>query len=102
MTSKDDVQREIKEKGLNAPRVTPAMITDFIQKETYQRLPGTLHTICVLTMKNGYTILGQSACISEANFNFDLGKKIAREKALEACWEMFGFALACQQRGIKL
>ena len=88
------IEAEIQEKKLVAPRVTMSHIESAIDEEIYQRIEGTTITICVLRMKNGFSVTGESACISPENFDVDLGKKIAKQKALDKCWELFGFHLA--------
>lgn len=50
-------------------------------------------SICVLVMKNGFTVLGKSAPASPENFNADLGKQYAYEDALRQLWPLMGFAL---------
>jgi hypothetical protein len=50
-------------------------------------------TFCVLVLKSGFTVVGTSACIDEETFDIDVGRRIARKKAIDKCWELFGFAL---------
>ena len=50
-------------------------------------------TICVLTLKNGYLVTGESACISMDNFNEQIGKDIARANAIEKVWMLEGYLL---------
>jgi hypothetical protein len=50
-------------------------------------------SICILVMRNGFTIIGKSAPASTANFNADLGKKLAYEDAIRQLWPLMGFAL---------
>lgn len=50
-------------------------------------------TIAVLTLSNGFQVTGESACASAANFNAELGRKIARDKAVEKVWMLLGFEL---------
>jgi hypothetical protein len=52
-----------------------------------------LLTFCVLVLQNGFTVTGESACVSPENFDFELGKKIARQKAVEKVWPLLGYAL---------
>jgi hypothetical protein len=52
-----------------------------------------LMTVCVLLLKNGFTVLGTSACADPANFNKELGQNLAREKAKEQLWPLLGFEL---------
>ncbi len=97
-----------------APRVTPADIeseirsvhyftaSDAIQNESAvhehgdegwflgdtQRL-----TICVIQLRNGFTVTGESACASPENFNAGIGRRIARENAVAKVWPLLGFRL---------
>lgn len=100
--SDDAIEREIQEKGLTAPRITPQQIQEAILDETYQHIQGTTVTVCVLQLRNGFTVTGHSACVSMENFDVELGKKIARQKAFDKCWELFGFQLASELSGFKL
>lgn len=50
-------------------------------------------TFCVLTLKNGFTVTGESACASPENFDADTGRQIARENAVSKVWPLLGFAL---------
>jgi len=56
-----------------------------------------LLTICVLTLKNGFTCIGTSACVSPENFNKEIGESIARKRAEEQIWPLMGYHLAQQQ-----
>lgn len=69
-------------------------ILDKITKATYTVLPNGRTTICQLTLENGFTVEGQSACVDPANFNQALGEKYAYEKALDKIWELEGYLLA--------
>jgi hypothetical protein len=89
----DTIEQEIVAKGLTAPRLTPALIDAAIVGETYHRFPGTTLTVCVLTLRNGFNVTGESAAASPENFNAELGQKIAREKAREKVWALEGYLL---------
>lgn len=52
-----------------------------------------LLSVCILVMRNGFTIIGKSAPASAANFNADLGKKLAYEDAIRQAWPLEGYAL---------
>lgn len=43
-------------------------------------------TLCVMVLKNGFVAVGQSACADIANFDAELGRKLAREDALRQAW----------------
>ena len=55
--------------------------------------PLKILTICILVMKNGFTVIGHSAPASPDNFNAELGRKFARENAMRQLWPLMGFAL---------
>lgn len=105
-----------------APRITPEQIEDTIVSEHYftarqgaraalldeatetgntdkayagVRLPVALGlmTICVLVLRNGYTVVGISACADPANFNRDIGERIARGNAVNQIWPLLGYQL---------
>lgn len=87
------VEQEISEKGLTAPRVTPAMIDVAIAGEDYHVFPGTTVTVACLKLRNGFTVTGESACASPANFDQALGRKIARGNARGKILALEGYAL---------
>jgi hypothetical protein len=92
-----------------APRVTLANIESAIDSTFYfsgrqavvltapvgQYVPPGLEalTVCLLVMKNGFTIIGKSAPASPENFNPELGRKYAYEDAVRQVWPLMGFAL---------
>lgn len=55
--------------------------------------PLKLLTFCVLILRNGFTVTGESACASPANFNAEIGRRIARENAVAKVWPLMGYAL---------
>lgn len=88
-----EIEKVIQEKGLTAPRITPQRIEEVISNEQYHVFPGTTLTICVLTLANGFTVTGESACASPENFDEELGKQIARSNAKQKIWALEGYAL---------
>lgn len=79
-----------------APKVTPDQLEEAIIEETYTVLPDGRTTVCQLTLDNGFTVEGFSACVSKENFNAELGNKYSRERAVSKVWEHLGFRLADQ------
>ena len=55
--------------------------------------PLGLVTFCVLVLENGFTVIGTSACASPARFDAELGRKYARENAVEQVWKLEGYRL---------
>ena len=94
--------------GRTAPRVSLADIENAIKHQLFatgsdieQAVYGHssasstlgLLTICLIEMKNGFTIIGKSAPASAANFDAELGRKLAYEDAIRQIWPLMGFAL---------
>lgn len=86
-----EIEREILEKNLTAPRVTLDRIEEVIASEDYYLFPNSQMTICCLTLENGFNIIGESACASPENFDAELGRKIARENAKGKIWMLEGY-----------
>ena len=86
-------EKEIVDKGLTAARITPDMVDDCILHEQYYVFPGTTLTVCALTLKNGYEVVGESACASPENYNADIGRKIASQNARAKIWALEGYRL---------
>lgn len=93
MSNEQAVEREIQDKGLNAPRLTPALIDAAIKSEHYHVFANTTVTVCCLELQNGFTVIGESACASPSNFDEELGRKIARDNARNKIWQLEGYLL---------
>lgn len=114
MSNDQAIEQEIQAKGLTAPRVTPADIEANIASEYYftggQGIDGEIRsrenapsycyersldllTFCVLVLRNGFTVTGESACASPENFDAEIGRKIARQNAVNKMWPLMGYAL---------
>ena len=107
------IETAIKAAGADkAPRVTPADIALNIRSEFYftaadgvrgesemgtSPAGGAKHlemlTFCVLVLRSGFTVTGESACASPENFNAEIGRRIARENAVNKIWPLMGYAL---------
>jgi hypothetical protein len=92
-TNEDQIESEIQAKGLNSPRLTPALIDAAIVSEQYHVFPGTTLTVCALTLRNGYIVTGESAAASPTNFDQAIGRKISRENARNKIWGLEGYLL---------
>lgn len=104
------IEQEIQAKGLTAPRITPADIEANIAAEYSftgeQAVTGCpihqsmgLLTFCVLVLRNGFTVTGESACASPENFDAELGRKIARQNAVAKIWPLMGYELRSKLAG---
>lgn len=93
MHNENQIEQELQAKGLNAPRLTPTLINETILSEQYHVFPGTTLTVCCLTLQNGYNVIGESASASPENFDAEIGKRIAKDKAREKIWVLEGYLL---------
>lgn len=116
------IENLIQAKGKIAPRVTPTDIEANISSEHYftaedgyrgaalDRIhanggiidaesatpppaPLSLLTFCVLVLRNGFTVTGESACASPENFDAEIGRRVARENAKQKIWPLMGYEL---------
>ena len=107
------IEEEFEVKANDAPRVTPADIEANIasefyftaaqgaefglleQGEEFFEIPKELDllTICVIVLKNGFCVTGESACVSAENFDAEVGRKLARLNATDKIWPLMGYAL---------
>jgi len=86
------VEQIIQDRSLTAPRLSPATIHAVIQSAQYHVF-GKVLTVCVLTLENGFTVTGESACVSPENFDAELGRQIAHDHAKEKIWALEGYLL---------
>lgn len=106
------IERQIQAKGLTAPRITMTDIEENIASEHYFTAaqgvfgshpgfdpqpvvpaPLALLTFCILVLRNGFTVTGESACASPENFDADIGRQIARKSAIDKVWPLMGYQL---------
>lgn len=93
MSNEQDIENAIQDKGLNAPRLTPESIDSVIVSETFTVLPSGKVMVCELTLRNGFTVRGEAATVSKANFDHEIGQRISRENARNKVWELEGYLL---------
>jgi hypothetical protein len=86
---------------LTMPRVTMDMVIDNIEDEKYYTWPGTTVTSCLLVLKNGYSVVGVSACAHAGNFNIVLGQELARKDAIRQIWPLMGYELRTHLHAIE-
>ena len=110
----NQIEQMIQDKGKTAPRITPADIEANIASEHYftaddgvngasydcvrygTSSPLGLLTFCVLVLKNGFTVTGESACASPENYDPEIGRTIARKNAVDKIWPLMGYHLKQQ------
>lgn len=88
-----DADLETLMKARPGERVTKEGMEDRIASVDYLVLPNTTVTICSITLDNGYSVRGESACVDPANFNEEIGQRYAYDNAFKKLWPLFGFLL---------
>lgn len=111
MSTDQAIEQAIQTKGLTAPRITPTDVENQIagtyfftaaegvcaseRRDVVETpVPLRLLTFCVLILANGFTVTGESACASPENHDPEIGRKIARQNAVNQLWPLLGFRLA--------
>lgn len=77
-----------------APHVTPEDVKAAIKGVSFTVLPDGRTTICQLTLDNGFTVTGHSACVSAAAFDRGVGEYWARKQAEGSAMTYLAFRLA--------
>lgn len=117
LTDEQSTEAAIQKAGKTAPRITPADIdaaiidcqfftafdgimgnevnepTGATVTRSNPPSPFQLLTFCVLVLRNGFTVTGESACASPENFDPAIGRDIARRNAREKIWLLEGYLL---------
>ncbi len=101
-SDEQEIEKELSGRKLNAPRLNPAHIDKQIASEQYYVFPGTTVTTCLLTLHNGFNVLGESAAASPENFNEEIGRKIARDNARNKIWTLEGYLLRCHLSSVAI
>lgn len=92
-----DIEQEIQEKGLTAPRISLAALkANIAHTEIVKHVSpsGQVLRWAVLTTVNGFAVTGRpSASASSENDNAEIGEKIAIENATQELWPLMGYEL---------
>lgn len=92
----DETELDVRLNKLTHPRVTVQSIEGKIESIDYVSVkadPNTVGTLCIITMKNGWVSTGFSAPASPENFDPEIGKHYAYQKAFEPLWQLEGYLL---------
>lgn len=92
MLSPEQVDEAIE--TLPGARVTSDAIEARIVTVDYITPSNSTLTVCVLTLDNGFKVVGTSACVDPVNYRPDVGERLAYVDAFDKLWELFGFLLA--------
>jgi len=108
MSDEQKLEKELQDKGLNAPRLTPEhidskikavrfingdVVPDYFADDYKNDCGASCLTICILSLENGFTVTGESACVSPENFDEKIGREVAYKNAYEKIWQLEGYLL---------
>lgn len=77
-------------------RITSERIDGVVDSAQYLGPFNGRLTICILTLRNGYMVIGESCCVSRENYVESLGQKLAHDDARDKIWALEGYALRSQ------
>lgn len=97
---KDTFEAAYLPQGHDGSRVNEQMVNDFIVGHESTRLGN--HTVVLVRLRNGFTLIEESACVDPANYDQAIGEKYALEKAKKQIWNHLGFLLATARNGINV
>jgi hypothetical protein len=73
--------------------ITEEYMRGRIKSVDFHRIGATV-TLCSITLDNGYSVRGESACVDPANYNQAVGENLSSDDAFRKLWPIFGFLLA--------
>lgn len=78
-----------------ATRITPESVhTELVREVQYDQPHGTNSTVCTVTTRSGFTVIGESHCLDRDLFDAAKGRSIALQNALERLCTFEAYLLA--------
>lgn len=93
MTAVTEDELKAHQKDVGGKRVTLEGLEANIKTKQFIVVPGSMLTICVLTLQNGFNVTGESACADPAMFKKDIGERVSEDNAKRKIWPLMGYAL---------
>lgn len=74
-------------------KIQPQEIVDLIEREDYVRIDGTTTTLCIAHIRNAtdFQVVGKSACLNPADFDEEVGRRVARDDVIRQLWGLEGY-----------
>ena len=67
-----------------------------VSKETLKMWDKT--TVCLITLDNGFEVVGTSHCINPSDFDLTIWEKVAYDNAVEKLWDLYWFLSHCDKK----
>ena len=80
-------------------KLTKEMLEELVIGAVYHQLTDRA-TICILTLKNGFEVVGKSAVLNVENFDAASGQQVARDDAIEQLWALEGYRHLSSPEGL--
>jgi len=93
--------KKVDEKCGPPEKLTREKILEQIDTDNYRTFEGTTVTVCLLTLKNGFHVVGHSACLSMEYFDAQVGRQIAFDDAVEKIWQLEGYRIKSEMQHAK-
>ena len=107
MLTDTDIEKEIVNAGLTAPRVTLDSVNAILEQMRYEHwvVPNTTNIVVAGILPNDFVVaLGTASTVSKENFDLSIGLKIATNDCLtnarNKIWELEGYALSKQLNSV--
>lgn len=72
-------------------KLTKEYLENLVENKQFVVFEGTTVTVCLVTLKNGFNLVGKSACLDPNNFDKSDGEQYAYEDAMDKLWELEGY-----------
>jgi hypothetical protein len=90
--TEESIEKRLRESFATAPRLTPENLDAVIKSAEYHVFSNKT-TVCCLTLRNGFTVVGVAACVDSANFREQIGRDVSFTKARNEIWPLEGYLL---------
>lgn len=91
MVSEQELSQHQEKTG--GERITKEQLLGNIKSVDYIVHKESCLTLCIITLNNGFTVTGESACADPKMFDAAIGRRIAYEHAERKIWPLMGYAL---------
>lgn len=84
-------------------KVTKEQIQKIMDNSKYEVFHRVFDKQCLVVAKlpNGFTVVGESACVDPSIYDEEIGVKLAKQRIEERLWELEGYALQKELHGEK-
>lgn len=97
-----NIRNEASASAPSPVKITQAAVDAACTAVEYMVMPGSRLTVCCLTLRNGFQVVGWSSCVDPANFNEQKGQQIALDMAKDKVWELEAYLLREQFHQVKV